>query len=209
MPLQKTGIVLAGGFSSRFGQDKGLLHLAEKPLIRYVLNSMEKVVDEKIIVLSSKPQAEKYAKIIGPDCKILVDSTELHGPLAGAFTGFREASGEYSLLLPCDTPFVSTDIISLLMELCVNKNATIPRWPNCYLEPLHAVYRTKSAVEAAEKTLLTGQVNMQAMVDNLRNVRYVSTIVLEQLDKELRTFFNINTPLDLRKAEMMLKHQEK
>ena len=46
---------------------------------------------------------------------------------------------------------------------------------------------------------------MQSMVDRLRGVRYVSTLVLEQLDPELRTFFNINMPLDLRNAENMLK----
>jgi molybdopterin-guanine dinucleotide biosynthesis protein A len=47
------------------------------------------------------------------------------------------------------------------------------------------------------------------MVDRLRNVRYVSTLVLQQLDPELRTFFNVNTPLDLRKAELMLRRAHK
>jgi molybdopterin-guanine dinucleotide biosynthesis protein A len=43
------------------------------------------------------------------------------------------------------------------------------------------------------------------MVDKLQKVRYVSTLVLEQLDPRLRTFFNINTALDLKKAGVMLK----
>jgi len=42
------------------------------------------------------------------------------------------------------------------------------------------------------------------MVNKLRGVRYISTLVLQQLEPELRTFFNINTPLDLKKAELML-----
>jgi molybdopterin-guanine dinucleotide biosynthesis protein A len=45
---------------------------------------------------------------------------------------------------------------------------------------------------------------MQAMVNKLNGVRYVSTLVIEQLDSGLKTFFNVNTPLDLRKAEAML-----
>lgn len=204
LPLQTSGILLAGGFSSRFGQDKGLLQLGGTPLAKHVLDSMQRVVDEKIIVVSSGAQAEKYAKIMGSGYRVLVDSTELHGPLAGALTGLEAASEEYSLLLPCDTPFVSPDVLSLLAELCINRNAAIPRWPNCHIEPLQAVYRTKPATEAAARALCTGEVNMQAMVNKLLGIRYVSTLVIEQLDSGLRTFFNINTLLDLKKAETML-----
>lgn len=204
LPLQTSGIILAGGISSRFGQDKGLLQLGGKPLVKHVLDSMQRVVDERIIVVSLGPQAEKYAKIVGSGCRVLVDSAELHGPLAGVLTGFEAASGEYSLLLPCDTPFVSPGVLSLLAELCVNRNAAIPRWPNCHIEPLQAVYRTMPAAEAATKALCTGEVNMQAMVNKLLGIRYVSTLVIEQLDNGLRTFFNVNTPLDLKKAQTML-----
>jgi len=50
---------------------------------------------------------------------------------------------------------------------------------------------------------------LRSMVDKLRGVRYVSTLVLQQIDPELRTFFNINTPLDLKKAEFMLGKNKK
>jgi len=43
------------------------------------------------------------------------------------------------------------------------------------------------------------------MIDNLRGVRYVSTMVLEQLEPDLLTFFNVNTPQDLKKADSLLK----
>jgi molybdopterin-guanine dinucleotide biosynthesis protein A len=202
--LQRSGIVLAGGFSSRFGQDKGLTLLAGKPLIKHVLNSLENVAEEIIVVVSSKAQIKKYEKLVSSSCKVLVESADLHGPIAGAMTGFEAASGECSLLLPCDTPFVSPDVLSLLAELCINRNAAIPRWPNCYVEPLQAAYRNKPAAEAAAKALCTGETKMQAMVNKLNGVRYVSTLVIEELDSGLKTFFNVNTPLDLRKAETML-----
>ncbi|MGQ9529796.1 MAG: molybdenum cofactor guanylyltransferase, partial [Candidatus Bathycorpusculaceae bacterium] len=102
---------------------------------------------------------------------------------------------------------ISKSIISLLFELCPNKNAVIPRWPNGYIEPLQAVYCTKPALEAAEKAFGEDRLNMQSMVDKLRGVRYISTIVLRQLDPELRSFFNVNTPIDLRRAELLLKNE--
>ena len=203
--MDKSAIILAGGVSSRFGQDKGLLQLANKPLIKHVLDAISTLVDEKMVVASSKVQAENYAKVLGSDVNVLIDVDDGHGPLVGALTGFKEAHERYALLLSCDTPFVSRDVVSLLFEMCINRNAVIPRWPNGYIEPLQAVYCTKPAYEAAKNALSEGKLNMQSMVDRLRGVRYVSTLVLEQLDLELRTFFNINTLLDLRNAENMLK----
>jgi molybdopterin-guanine dinucleotide biosynthesis protein A len=206
--LGKSAIILAGGFSNRFGQDKGLLQLANKPLIKHVLDAISTLVDEKMVVASSKVQAENYAKVLGSDVNVLIDVDDAQSPLIGALTGFKEAHGRYALLLSCDTPFVSNDVVSLLFELCINRYAVIPRWPNGYIEPLQAVYCAKPAYEAAKNALSEGKLNMQSMVDRLRSVRYVSTLVLQQLDPELRTFFNINTPLDLKKAELMFKRKE-
>jgi molybdopterin-guanine dinucleotide biosynthesis protein A len=178
--------------------------LVGKPLVRRVLGAVDNIVDEKIVVVSCREHVDKYLKATGTFASIVVDKTQVHCPLAGALTGFEEAQGEYSLLLPCDTPFVSRDILSLLLELCPGRNACIPRWPNGYVEPLQAVYRTEPALEASNVALSSGKLNVQAMLDRLQRVRYVSTLVLQQLDPELRTFFNINTPLDLKRAEQML-----
>lgn len=204
--LERSAIILAGGFSSRLGQDKGLVQLSNKPLLRHVLDGTKDIVDERLVVVSSKTQVDRYSQILGPVASVLVDDAETRGPLAGAVTGFAHARGKYSLLLPCDTPLVSRDILQLLLELCMNKNAAIPRWPNCHTEPLQAAYCTKPALEAARDALCSGRLDLQAMIDKLHGVRYVSTLVLEQLDPGLKTFFNVNTALDLKKAEAMLKH---
>lgn len=207
--MDKSAIILAGGFSRRFGQDKGLLLLAGKPLIKHVMHTICDIVDEAIIVVSSKAQARNFAKVTGSDVRTVIDANNMQGPLIGALAGFERAYGEYSLLLPCDTPLVSRDILLLLLELRKNKNAVIPRWPNGYIEPLQAVYRTRPALEAAKKTSNAGKADMRSMVDELRTIRYISTLVLQQLDHELRTFFNINTPLDLRMAEFMFSQLKK
>lgn len=197
-------IVLAGGFSKRFGQDKGLLKLADRPLILHVLDRVSAVVDEILVVVSSRNQKRAYTHFLKPKAKIVIDKYETRSPLVGALTGFGNAHGVYSLLLPCDTPFVSSQIASLLLELCVNKNAVIPRWPNGYIEPLQAVYYTKSALNAANKALENKKLNMYSMIASLKKVRYVSTLVLKQIDPKLMTFFNINATKDLRKAEYKL-----
>jgi molybdopterin-guanine dinucleotide biosynthesis protein A len=203
--LDRSLIVLAGGFSSRFGQDKGVLELANKPLIRHVIDAVRPIVDEVIVVTSSQDRIEKYAQIVAVDVRFVVDLCESNGPLIGALTGFESAHGKYALLLPFDMPFVSGKIVSLLFELCLNKAAVIPRWPNGQIEPLHSVYRTSMALEAAKSAVNEGKLTVRAMIEKMRGVRYVSTLVIQQLDPDFRTFFNINTPVDLKKAEAMVK----
>jgi molybdopterin-guanine dinucleotide biosynthesis protein A len=203
--LKKSAIILAGGSSSRLGQDKCLLTLAGKPLIQHILATVRNITEESLLIFSSNAQAQQYKEFANEKTRLFVETTDTHTPLAGAARGFEKAHGEYSILLPCDTPLVSRDILLLLFELCENRNAAIPRWPDGRAEPLQAVYRSKPALEASKGALSAGELNVQAMLDRLQNVRFVSTLLLAQLDPELKTFFNINTPIDLNKAESLLK----
>ena len=202
--MQRSAIILAGGFSRRFGSDKGLVVLANKPLVVHVIDRISPVVDEVLLVVSSEAQKQSFEPILENKAKLIIDKDDSQSPLIGAITGFETAKGEYSLLLPCDTPLVSTKIVQFFLDLCTNRSAVIPRWPSGYIEPLQAVYHTKSALTAAKKALAAGSMNMRSMIDNLIGVRYVSTMVLEQMEPELVTFFNVNTPQDLQKVSAIL-----
>ena len=198
-------MVLAGGFSKRFGRDKGLVELAGKPLVLHILDRMFEVMNETVVVVSSDHQKAAFEHTLGQRTRVIIDKREEKSPLIGALTGFKCVQGEYSLLLPCDTPFVSRNIASLLLDLCINRSAVIPRWPNGYIEPLQAVYHTKSALTAARAALEQEKLDLRSMIASLKGVRYVSTMILQQLDPELLTFFNVNNPRDLRKAESIVK----
>jgi len=203
--LDKSAIILAGGSSTRFNTDKGVLELDGKPLLSYVINAVKGLVEEIIVVTNNKARADTYAKLVSEEVRFAVDIRESKGPLVGALTGFEEANGEYSVLLPFDSPFVSKEVLSLLFDCCIGKAAAVPRWTNQDIEPLHAVYNTKQALIATEEALAENELDVQAMVERLRGVRYVSTMVIEQLDPDFKTFFTIDTPLDLKKAAVMGK----
>ncbi len=204
--MKRSAVILAGGFSKRFGQDKGLVELAGKPLVLHILDRMSGLVNETLVVVSSGRQKVTFERSLGQKARIVIDSREEKSPLIGALTGFEHVQDEYSLLLPCDTPFVSNNIMSLLLDLCINRSAVVPRWPNGYIEPLQAAYHRKSALTAARAALEQGNLDLRSMIACLRGVRYVSTMVLQQLDPKLLTFFNVNNPSDLRRAQSMLKH---
>src|SRR4030065_1344628 len=94
--LDRSAIVLAGGFSSRFGQDKGVLELANKPLIKHVIDAVSPVVDETIVVTNSQERAAKYAKIAPADVQFVIDVCESRRPLIGALSGFGSAQSRNS-----------------------------------------------------------------------------------------------------------------
>lgn len=203
--LKSSAVILAGGFSRRFGQDKGLVDLGGRPLILHVVGRVSEVTDETLVVVCSEVQKKKLENLLGHKAKVFIDKQETQSPLVGALTGLELGQGEYSLLLSCDTPFISTRIARFLLDICVNKGAAIPRWPNGYIEPLQAAYHTKSALNAANRALEQGNLNLRSMIANLSGVRYISTVVLEQMDPKLSTFLNINMPEDLEKAKSLLQ----
>jgi len=203
--LNRSAIILAGGSSRGFNDDKGVLELDGKPLINHVIDVVKGLADEIIVVTNSQERADAYSKVISSKVRFAVDVCESKGPLVGALTGFEASNGEYSALLPFDSPFVSREVLSLLFDCCIGKTAVIPRSTDMECEPLHSVYHTKQALQAAKEALEENEFDVQAMVEKLRGVRYISTMVIEQLDPDLKTFFTVNTPLDLKKAAVMGK----
>jgi molybdenum cofactor guanylyltransferase len=203
--MDRSAIILAGGSSSRFGEDKGAALLNGKPLLAHVVDAVKGVAEEVIVVTSTKERTDAYAKLVSPKVKFAIDVCESKGALVGALSGFEAAEGKYSLLLPFDNPFVSKDVVTLLFECAIGKAAAIPRWTSTEVEPLYAVYNTDLALQAAKEALAQDELDMKVMISKLRGVRYISTLVIEQIDPDLRTFFNVNTPVDLKNATAMSK----
>ncbi len=204
--MNRSAIILADGSSKGFTSEKGILELEGKPLLNLVIDAVEGLVEEIIVVTSSQEQSDSYSKLVSSKkVRFAVDVSKFNWPLVGALTGFEAANGEYSALLRFDSPFISTEVLSLLLDCCIGKAAAVPRWTDQEIEPLHAVYNTKQALQATKETLAEADSDMQTMVEKLRGVRYISTMVIEQLDPDFKTFFYINTPLDLRKAAVMGK----
>ncbi|MCL5949032.1 MAG: NTP transferase domain-containing protein, partial [Candidatus Bathyarchaeota archaeon] len=164
--------------------------------------------EQVIVVTDSQEVADAYSKLV-PYAEFVVNKNESDSILAEVITGLEAAQGEYSLILPSGSPFVSPELISLLYDLCIGKAAVVPRWTNQECEPLHAVYNTKMALETAKAVSTESQSDMVSVVEKLRGVRYLSTMVIEQLDPDFRSFFTVTTPIALRKAIAMAKPKPK
>lgn len=205
--MNKAIIILAGGLSKRFGQDKCIKELGGKALVLKVLDRVLNVADERLIVVGSEDQLKTLGPI--PEARVVVDKYVDHSPLVGALTGFETVNANCALLLPCDAAFVSPETSALLLDLCTGVNAVVPRWPDGKIEPLQAAYNTQSAVAAAKTALKEGKRDMLGMISHLRRIRYISTLVLQQYDEKLTTFLNINTINDWKKAEALMRKSQR
>ncbi|KAB3547661.1 MAG: molybdenum cofactor guanylyltransferase, partial [ANME-2 cluster archaeon] len=140
----RTGIILCGGRSRRFGKDKALLTLEGVPMVRRMAGRISQVVDEIIIAARDSAQCESLAAISAvPDgAEVVCDPVRGYGPVAGILAGLSASKSEYSICLACDLPYVNPDVIDALFGRVEanNSDVAIPKHPNGILEPLHAVY---------------------------------------------------------------------
>lgn len=89
MQPRSTAIILAGGFSRRFGIDKVFAEFAGKPLVRYVIDIAEQVANETLVVAGTVEQSRSLSELGNGEFEVLIDKLNVKSPLAGAVTGFE------------------------------------------------------------------------------------------------------------------------
>ncbi|MCZ7401375.1 MAG: molybdenum cofactor guanylyltransferase [Candidatus Methanoperedens sp.] len=191
-----SAIILAGGRGKRMGnREKALMVINGKPLIDYVIKSLENVVDEIIISVRDKSQGDVLKQIM-PGYTYANDEFENKGPLSGMLSGLTLCKNEFCFIGACDMPFINENVVKMLFRLSEAYEAAIPRWEDGFLEPLHAVYRCKSMIRESRKAIELGENTIIAPIFRI-NVNYISIETIRKIDPDLRTFININTPEDM------------
>lgn len=205
--LDRSAVVFADGLGL-LPHNTAIMELRGRPLIVHVVEAITDIVDE-IYVIVSKEREELYSEILEKNIKFVVEVENGQNQLSIALPGFELAQGKYSLLLSGNMPLVSKHVLELLFDLCSGKSAVIPRWPNQQIEPLQAVFHTKTTLEAMKTSLAKGITNVSTLIETMNSLRYVSTLVIQELDPGLKTFFTVNTPSDLKRAEGLLGKKAK
>ncbi|HDN64995.1 MAG TPA: molybdenum cofactor guanylyltransferase [Methanosarcinales archaeon] len=196
----RTGIILCGGRSRRFGKDKALLSIDGVPMVQRMTGRISHVVDKIIIAARDSAQRESLAAISAiPDgAEVVCDPVIGYGPVAGILAGLSASKSEYSICLACDLPYVNPEVIDALFGCAEanNSDVAIPKHPNGMLEPLHAVYG-RSMVGACRDAIDRGGHTIRGAMSSLERVIFVPTESLRRFDPDLRTFLNVNYPEDL------------
>jgi len=174
-----TGIILAGGKSSRIGSDKGFLLLSSKTFIQYIIEAMQPLVNE-IIIVSNNKDYDIY------NLKRVNDIIENAGPLAGVYSGLHHSNTKNNLVLSCDVPLINTETLKELTDNIEENMGVIQLESIGKTMPLIAVYK-KHCENNFLELLQQGERRLRFAVKQCK----VKTIIL---NKELEKFTtNINT----------------
>jgi molybdenum cofactor guanylyltransferase len=107
-----TAIVLAGGRSSRMGQDKALIPVQGIPLLQLVCQIAESCADTVYVVT---PWQERYQHLLPPKSQFIqevpLSESRSHGPLIGFSQGLTHVQTEWVLLLACDLPKLKAEVM--------------------------------------------------------------------------------------------------
>lgn len=177
-----TAIILAGGKSSRMGEDKAFLKVKAKTMIEHVIAAVKPITKDIIIIANDK----KHEQFGYPVYKDLITNC---GPLAGIYTGLTFSETTKNLIISCDIPMLSTQLLQSLIqhsegyEVCVPKN-------NHKLHPLIGVY-SKSCLPVFEKELNNKQRKIQIALQK------VPLKVMDADNFDPQIFTNVNTKTEL------------
>jgi len=174
-----TGIILAGGKSSRMGSDKGLLLLNNKPFIQHIVEALQPLVNEVIIVSNNSDYDIFKLKRVN-------DLIEGSGPLAGIYTGLHHSKTESNFVLSCDVPLINTETLEKLTNQIDENADVIQIESNGKTMPLIAIYK-KHCGSIFFELLKQGERRLQFAVDQCN----VKTIVLNTALEKFTV--NINT----------------
>jgi molybdopterin-guanine dinucleotide biosynthesis protein A len=182
-----TGVILVGGKSRRMGQDKAFLQIAGKTLFERVLEVFRESFDRIVLVGN---RAERFTGYGSPVLQDIYPGSAL----GGLYTGLYHSATEYVFVGSCDLPFPNLAVVRHLCSLKSGFDAVVPTLAHGY-EPLFALY-AKSCLGPMREFLESGNFCAFSYFPRIR-VRYVKDEELARLDRDGRSFVNINTPEDL------------
>ncbi len=195
MNSRVTGIILAGGESKRMGTDKAFVRLNGKPLISYALNTLKTVSSEILLSVGSAPlQYEnlRVVKDIYPNC----------GPVSGIFSALSQSKTKLNLVLSCDMPFVSAELLKFLLDEVAGNPADVvlPVDENGQWQTLCAVY-SKDILPQLEKALTQNRLKLKGIIAET-DYRLIPAEKIREFYVS-HTFYNINNPDELRESEKL------
>lgn len=194
MDEQLTVLVLAGGYSERFGCNKALYEVNGRPLISYVLERAKCL--SKNVIISAKLDLIDLARIF-PYAEVVVDSLELKAPIVGLMSSLRKVRTEYVAIMTCDSPLVNPEVMRTLYGLARGRSGAVPIWPDGKLEPLQAVYNTEELLERVQDCLKRWDLRVRCAIELMRSLILVPIEALRELDPRLESFMNLNFREDL------------
>jgi molybdenum cofactor guanylyltransferase len=192
-PNITAGIVLAGGKSSRMGENKALLPISGKTALEHVLAAVETVSD-KSAVITNEPESFSFLKI-----PVIEDLHPYEGPMAGMEAAMTALPAEWYIFTACDMPLIHPDVMRLIKEKTgiSNVQAVIPKVDG-RLQPLLAAYH-HSCLPFIKMCLQSDKRSIKSLLENINFdiITYRDMIEAGISEGNIQlSFYNMNNRLE-------------
>lgn len=188
-----TGLILAGGKSTRLGRDKALLPWPNEnsptTLLHHISDVLAPLCDE-VLVVANRTDLKVF--------KVVKDVSPVGSSLTGLTSGLEAASTPWVLAVACDMPFLNSRLLGALVRLASEEWDAVAPVIRHEPETLHTVYHRRCHA-VASRMLEAGDLKLGRLMRRLR-VREFTVDEVRRFDTELRSTSNINTPGDLELA---------
>jgi len=200
------GYVLAGGASSRFGEDKAFVKLGGIPMLVRMVDLLMKVSGKAFVVGGSEEQYRAF------DVDFVADRWPREGPLGGILTALGVSAKspdkpEWNLVISCDMPFLTSEWLAHVCERAAASDAevVVPRSPKGF-EPLCACWRT-DACPTLESAFGVGVRKVTEGMKRLKS-EVLDEAEWKRFDTHERLFWNMNTREDYEEARLILEMEQ-
>lgn len=193
--------ILAGGQAQRFGgRDKGALLIGGRSIRDRQIAELS-IITNDIFIVGGRAESDEGP---GAAARVVADRVPGCGPLGGVHTALLEATGDATIVVACDMPYVSAPLMRHLLTLAGGADAVVPRTDSGY-HPLCAAY-TRACIGPIAQRLAEGHFKMTDLFADLR-VRVVTTEELRAFGDAERLLANVNSPEAYRDLLALQGHQ--
>jgi len=183
-----TGVILAGGKSSRYGTNKAFAKINGIPLIENVIRVMRSLFQDLVLITNTP---DEYAYLELPMYEDLIKDL---GPIGGIYTALNSITNDAGFFVACDMPSLNPGLIRYMVGIRDDFDVVVPKisWK---METLHALYSRRCL--PAVKRLIDLREYQTIRFFPVVSVRHVKENEIRRFDPELRSFFNVNRPEEL------------
>ena len=199
------GYVMAGGGSTRFGQDKARAQLGGKSMLMRMCGLVGDTVGS-VSVVAPRHRYDDF------DVWITEDLWPGQGPLGGIITallatGETDGGRDWNLIVSCDMPFLTRGWLTYLIGRAIESSAQVVVPKSDYgLEPLCACWRTDAVIEL-ESALDRGVRKVTEGISLLR-AEVLDARDWKRFDSAGRLFWNMNTAADYEEARRIVEAEQ-
>jgi molybdopterin-guanine dinucleotide biosynthesis protein A len=200
MKLDATVIILAGGRSQRMGQAKAALPFGPTTILAQLTAELIENFSRMVIVATRPVDQQFSLETVLSEwihrIEIIRDETSFAGPIPALIQGLRAAAHQTVFVCSCDLPLLRSSTANEIITRLENHDAAVPVIGG-KSQPLCAAYRR--AATAKIESAAQVETRLTAVIEAL-DLQLIAESELRSIEPDLRSFVNVNTPEDYRRA---------